>query len=117
MKKLGNEPAYPTLQRCYNCDGKTYTVDGLCLECNGIGHLQTGGLTKRERACIDLRIPESGVDWLDAMIAKAQRRDVAAKMMAARIWAQHDRLYSPVCARDAVLSSDALLAELAKEQT
>lgn len=39
------------------------------------------GLTKRERACIELRIPESGDEELDALIAKAQRRDMAAMAM------------------------------------
>ena len=32
-------------------------------------------------AAIELRIPESGIDWLDKMIAKAERRDIAVKLL------------------------------------
>ncbi|XUO88459.1 hypothetical protein RVM26_04995 [Halomonas sp. KM072] len=39
------------------------------------------GMTKRERACIDLRIPESGDEELDALIRKARRQELAAKAM------------------------------------
>jgi len=39
------------------------------------------GLTAIEYACIELRIPESGNEWLDKLIAKAERRDLAAKAM------------------------------------
>ncbi len=35
----------------------------------------------REYAAIHLRIPDSGIDWLDKMIAKAERQDIAAKAM------------------------------------
>lgn len=34
-------------------------------------------LTSRQYAAIQLRIPESGTPWLDGMIAKANRRDIA----------------------------------------
>ena len=43
------------------------------------GHGPADGFTKRERACIDLRIPESGDAELDALIRKAQRQEFAAK--------------------------------------
>ena len=45
------------------------------------GHSNIDGFTKRERACIDLRIPESGDAELDALIEKARRQDFAAKAM------------------------------------
>lgn len=32
-----------------------------------------GGLTAREYAAIHLRVPESGTQWLDAMIATSRR--------------------------------------------
>ncbi len=35
----------------------------------------------REYAAIKLRIPDSGIDWLDEMIVKAERRNIAAKAM------------------------------------
>lgn len=83
--KLGDEPAYP------RWDLKQEE--------------QRSGLTKLERACIDLRIPESGNAELDALIAKAQRRDLAA----GRMYEGGATAYGSICA------ADLLLAELAKE--
>ena len=40
-------------------------------------------LTPRVYAAIHLRIPDSGIDWLDKMIAKAERRDLAAQVFQA----------------------------------
>ncbi|WP_404463051.1 hypothetical protein LG331_09740 [Vreelandella aquamarina] len=40
------------------------------------------GFTKRERACIDLRIPETDDPELNALITKARRQEVAAKIAA-----------------------------------
>ena len=37
----------------------------------------------RSYAAIHLRIPDSGIDWLDKMIAKAERRDLAAQVFQA----------------------------------
>ncbi|UXC34814.1 hypothetical protein [Cupriavidus gilardii] len=39
------------------------------------------GLTARQYAAIHLRVPDSGTDWLDDMIRKAQRDEFAAKAM------------------------------------
>lgn len=39
------------------------------------------GLTARQYAAIHLCIPDSGVDWLDAMILRKQRDDLAARAM------------------------------------
>ncbi|WP_339885355.1 hypothetical protein [Vreelandella maris] len=47
------------------------------------GHGPADGFTKRERACIDLRIPESGDTELDALIEKARRQEIVAQFMAA----------------------------------
>ncbi len=33
------------------------------------------GFTKRERAAIDLKVPDSGSDWLDKMILDSRRWD------------------------------------------
>lgn len=38
------------------------------------------GLTKRERACIDLRIPETDDPELNALIDKARRQEIAARV-------------------------------------
>lgn len=39
------------------------------------------GLSAREYAAIKLRVPDSGTEWLDAMIRKSLRDDFAAKLM------------------------------------
>ena len=104
----GNEPAHPSpfFASAYSAGKKP-----LELTIPGPGPL---GLTKRERACIELRIPESGVDWLDVLIAKAQRRDLAVLMRAAQAEKHENRTYDPIWANEAVISADTLLATLAK---
>lgn len=41
------------------------------------------GMTLRQYAAIKLRVPNSGTDWLDAMIVEAKRDELAAKAMQA----------------------------------
>lgn len=49
---------------------------------HGDGRVQrTSGMTLRQYAAIHLCVPDSGTDWLDAMIRKARRDDIAAKAM------------------------------------
>lgn len=38
------------------------------------------GMTLRQHAAIELRVPDSGVDWLDEMIRKARRMDLAGQI-------------------------------------
>jgi len=45
------------------------------------GCAMENGMTMRQYAAIKLRVPNSGVDWLDEMIADALRNDFAAKAM------------------------------------
>ena len=40
-----------------------------------------GGMTLREYAAIKLRVPDSGTDWLDEMIRKSVRDELAARAM------------------------------------
>jgi hypothetical protein len=40
-----------------------------------------GGMTLRQYAAIKLRVPDSGIGWLDDMIRKSQRDEFAAKAM------------------------------------
>jgi len=61
-----NDPAFP--QVLY-----TETDEGL--------ELTNGGLTKIEITCIETLTPETGDDGLDAIIRKAQRREIAAKLI------------------------------------
>ena len=39
------------------------------------------GFNKRQRAAIDLRVPDSGTPWLDEMIRQAVRNDVATEVL------------------------------------
>jgi hypothetical protein len=39
------------------------------------------GMTLREYAAIKLKVPDSGIDWLDEMIRQSLRNDFAAKAM------------------------------------
>ena len=48
------------------------------------------GLTKREYAAIHLKQPDSGIEWLDEMIRKAKRDELAAEC----IWLARDCLYA-----------------------
>ncbi len=71
-------------------------------------------LTPRVYAAIHLRIPDSGIDWLDKMIAKADRRDLAAKAMHEILtgdgdWSEYDNL-----AKEAYMVAAAMIAERAK---
>lgn len=40
------------------------------------------GFTQRERACIDLRVADSGQEWLDVLIRKARKMDTATAVAA-----------------------------------
>lgn len=71
------------------------------------------GLTKRELACIELRIPKTGDAELDALIAEAQRRDAAVGLMATIVASGENSLLSDD-ASVTLVAADALLAELAK---
>jgi len=39
------------------------------------------GLSKREYACIHLKVPESGTEWLDELITKSLRDDFAGQAL------------------------------------
>jgi hypothetical protein len=39
----------------------------------------SGGMTLRQYAAIKLKVPDSGTDWLDAMIVKSLRDEFAGK--------------------------------------
>jgi hypothetical protein len=52
----------------------------------GAGNLWNGkGMTLRQYAAIKLKVPDSGTEWLDAMIEQSLRDDFAAKAMQAYI--------------------------------
>jgi len=74
------------------------------------------GLTKREHTCIALRIPASGNPELDALIAQAQRRDVAAMVLNGILSSPEDSALSDIDIMQVVGLADLLLAELAKRE-
>ena len=47
-----------------------------------------GGMTLRDYACIHLRVPDSEHEWLNDIIRKAQRDELATKAMQALIQAR-----------------------------
>ena len=101
-----NEPANPAIETrpAYddyrNLYAETYSV---------------GGLTKRERAAIDLRVPMSGDDDIDAMIRAANRKDFAAMAMQGLLAGEYrdtSEKQLQWVSEWAVKHADALLAEL-----
>jgi hypothetical protein len=87
-------PAYPT---------KNYR-GGAVPEATGYSE----GKTLREYAAIHLMVPNSGKDWLDDMIRKAQRDQFAAKAMQALVTADQMTPRDYV-ANDAYGYADAML--------
>lgn len=71
--KVTGESAFPT-------DGDNYGP-----KCNP-------GMTLRQYAAIKLKVPDSGEDWLDAMILTALRNDFAEKAINAVVNMGHDEL-------------------------
>lgn len=76
------------------------------------------GLTKRQYAAIHLRVPDSGIPWLDAMIDRSRRDEFAGQAMAGFCGAPN--LASTPASDIAdwcVETADAMLAELGKGET
>ena len=63
--------AFPVRERTINFS----SIDGRII---GSG---SPGMTLRAYAAIKLRVPDSGIDWLDAMIVKAKRDEFAGMAM------------------------------------
>ncbi len=70
---------------CPSCNGRgTHIGLGICEMCGGDGRIFCGeqeGLTMGEHACIQLRVPRSGDDDLDALIKEARRHEAAVRAM------------------------------------
>lgn len=106
MKNL-DQPANPTDFHPQDCEaiGIDSNAFALC-EFNR-------GLSKRERACIDLRIPESGDPELDALIEKARRQEMASKAVQGLLARHGDDDYShDQLARYSVERAYALIEQL-----
>ncbi|WP_186118293.1 hypothetical protein [Burkholderia gladioli] len=72
-------------------------------------YLHTGdaGMSLRAYAAIKLRVPDSGIDWLDDMIRESMRDYFAAKAMPELRW----DLDKDECARQSYAIADAMLKE------
>ncbi len=67
---------------------------------------QSTGMTVREYAAIQLKVPDSGTDWLDEMIRTAQRNELAAKAMQG--WAADSGVTTATGAKWAYEMADAM---------
>ena len=74
MNDKGQELAFPM----NNIDS---TVDCHTGERTEYNNMCAGGFTKREYAAIQLRVPDSGEEWLDDMIRRVNRREIANRVM------------------------------------
>ena len=74
------------------------------------------GMSLRVYACIKLKVPETGIDWLDEIIAKAEKRDLAG-MALQGMMANTGYIESTTraIAEWAYTAADAVLAEREKE--
>ena len=70
MSMTGNNSAFPVFREVQRDDA---------------GEPKNTGLTAREYAAIKLRLPDSGTDWLDVMIRKANRDQFIERGMIALI--------------------------------
>lgn len=72
MAKKDSDPAFPTPDTAL-ANGKM-------------------GMSFRQYAAITLRVPNSGTDWLDAMILESLRNELAAKVMQGLVltWKEQD---------------------------
>lgn len=78
-------------------------------------------LSKREFAAITLRVPQSGIDWLDEMIRTANRRDMVTQIYAGYVnspWAGQypEMLRNYMSAGEAVEKVDTLIAHLKSKE-
>lgn len=57
---------------------------------NGEVDYGDNGMSLRVYAAIELRVPDSGVDWLDAMIRRAERHEFAGMVLQGMLAYQAD---------------------------
>lgn len=83
MKDGGQAFPGGVYQDCKYCIGSGTFNQHDCRPCKGTGRLwaATHGMTLREYACIKLKIPDTGHEWLDGLIQKSLLNDFAAKAM------------------------------------
>lgn len=94
MKNEGSEPAFP-LTQCRWFDPAV----GMWSPSE-----DRPGMTIRDHACIELRVPASDKPWLNEIINRARRDEFAAALLSHGVYKQGA----------VILVADALLAELDK---
>ncbi len=107
----GNEPAMPeikTKMESGSFNGRPYIYGGV---------YNTKGLTKIEYACIHLELPESGTPWLDKLIAKKQRQNIAEKVLQGLLAGDIALKVGYSNSETSIEFADALLSELNKPTT
>lgn len=67
------------------------------------------GMALWQHAAIMLRVPESGIEWLDAMILRAKRDELAAKAMQAFGNSRFNEYTNEAIAREAYKIADKML--------
>lgn len=83
-------------------------------------HAWNPGMTLRQYAAIKLRVPESGTQWLDDMIRKSLRDEMAGRAMTAMLsghfshYGHEDYWDRDGIACEAYFVADAMLKERAK---
>ena len=73
--KTNSGPAFPTTERVEFHEDLGSGKPG-CRE-----YMASSGMDLRQYAAIKLRVPDSGLDWLDEMIRKSLRDELAGKAM------------------------------------
>ena len=96
------EPALPML----GIDS-TISQTGERVEYNNMGY---NGFSKREYAAIKLRVPDSGKEWLDDMIRRANRREIANRVMQGVLVDPQNSLI-PVVIKDCYEFADEMLKQ------
>ncbi|ATF86905.1 hypothetical protein [Burkholderia gladioli] len=71
--------------------GPAFPLGDSGFDMRGTNHECVNGMTLRQYAAIKLRVPDSGIDWLDDMIRTSMQDEFAAKAMQQII---------PLCVRD-----------------
>lgn len=97
MTQSDGDPAFPS--------GK--------IDVSGHGPTETPyyqGMSLRVYAAIKLRVPDSGLEWLDDMILKAKRNDIAGQALVGLLVDRPTAKTAVEYAREAHLLADAMLA-------
>ena len=67
-----------------------------------------GGMRLKEYAAVNLKVPNSGTDWLDFLIDESRRNELAARAMQALMTAHPERGIYDI-ARQAHAQADAMI--------